>query len=150
VAFVKIEHRPHGLLLDGFTALTLMDLAVRRVAGSFKADVVKSNGTVAIVLFEGGAEAVGFARDVIDTIRALGGEARVGVTHGEVFLFPLGGDQREIAGNPVNVASKLSEDSGLDGILVDTSALTADVARDAQPFTLTLSHVELRGVHIRV
>ena len=150
VAFVKIEHQPHTLLLDAFTALTLMDLAVRRVAGSFKADVVKSNGTLAIVLCEDSAEAVGFARDVIDTVRALSAEARVGVTHGEVFLFPLGGDQREIAGNPVNVASKLSEDSGLHGILVEASALTADVAREAEPFALTISRVELHGVRIRV
>ena len=150
VAFVKIDHGQHALLLDAFTQLTLMDLAVRRVAGSFKADVVKSNGTLAIVLCEASAEAVAFARDVIDTIRALGAEAHVGVTHGEVFVFQLGIDQREIAGHPVNVASKLSEDSGLDGILVETSALTGAIARQGEAFTLTISRVDLRGVHIRV
>ncbi|HEX8704001.1 MAG TPA: hypothetical protein VF815_34535 [Myxococcaceae bacterium] len=145
VAFVKVKHRPHELLLDSFTDMSLGNLAVRRIAASHQGDVVKSNGSLAIVLFSEGGSASAFARDVIEENRRLGFEAHVGLTHGEVYLFPLASGEREIAGNPVNIASKLSEDSGLDGVLVDDSVSLGTLAQQGEPFRLTLSKVELSG-----
>ncbi|HEX5749747.1 MAG TPA: hypothetical protein VFZ09_26180 [Archangium sp.] len=145
VVFVKVRHVPHEFLLDSFTDMSLIDLAVRRIASSHGADVVKSNGTLAIVLFEEGHAAVAFARDIIEGNRALGFEAHVGVSRGEVYLFPLANGEREIAGNPVNVASKLAEDSGLEGVLVERSVALGGLERDGAPFQMTLSRVELAG-----
>ncbi|WP_375772493.1 hypothetical protein NR798_16920 [Archangium gephyra] len=145
VVFVKVAHPPHEFLLDSFTDMSLINLAVRRIASSHGADVVKSNGTLAIVLFDEGDEAVAFARDIIEGNRALGFEAHVGVARGEVYLFPLANGEREIAGNPVNVASKLAEDSGLEGILVERSVALGALAGKGEPFQLTLSKVELTG-----
>jgi class 3 adenylate cyclase len=145
VAFVKVKHRPHGLLMDSFTDMSLSNLAVRRIAASHGADVVKSNGSLAIVLFTEGKAAVSFARDVIEENHRLGFQAHVGLTHGEVYLFPLANGEREIAGNPVNIASKLSEDSGLEGVLVEDSVQLGALAQQGEPFRLTLSKVELSG-----
>ncbi|QRN93414.1 hypothetical protein JRI60_29995 [Archangium violaceum] len=145
VVFVKVAHRPHEFLLDSFTDMSLIDLAIRRIASSHGADVVKSNGTLAIVLFPEGRQAVAFARDIIEENRALGFNAHVGLTHGEVYLFPLANGEREIAGNPVNIASKLAEDSGLEGVLVEDSVALGDVSRKGEPFRLNLSKVELIG-----
>ena len=108
--------------------MSLIDLAFRRIASSYGGDVVKSNGILAIVLFNHTDAAIAFSRDIIETTRTLGLDAHVGVTHGEVFLFPLAGGGRDIAGNSVNIASKLAEDSGLRGILVESSALTPPLA----------------------
>ncbi|WNG56478.1 hypothetical protein F0U59_18245 [Archangium gephyra] len=145
VVFVKVKHAPREFLLDSFTDMSLIDLTVRRIAASHGADVVKSNGTLAIVLFDEGREAVAFARDIIEGNRVLGVEAHVGVARGEVYLFPLANGEREIAGNPVNVASKLAEDSGMEGVLVESSVSLGGLERDGSPFQLTLSRVELTG-----
>jgi class 3 adenylate cyclase len=145
VAFVKVEHSPHEFLLDSFTDMSLIDLAVRRIASFHAADVVKSNGSLAIVLFSEGPAAVAFARDIVEENRALGFNAHVGLTHGEVYLFPLAKGGREIAGNPVNIASKLAEDSGLEGVLVEDSVALGEAAHKGEPFRLTLSNVELTG-----
>lgn len=148
VAFVKIN-RPHQpLLLDTFTDLSLADLTVRRVAAEHRADVVKSTGALAIVLFDGvdgEGEALEFARAIIASNRNLGFNARVGIAKGDVFLFPLAGGGRDIAGNSVNVASKLSEDAGVDGILVEASAATPSISELGQHFQFTISGVELSG-----
>lgn len=152
VVFLKVGHHPHPFLLDSFTDLSLIDLSVRRVADSYQADVVKSTGALAIVLFDSAAQAVAFARDVIETNRRLGFDARVGVTRGEVYLFPLDRGGKDIAGNPVNIASKLSEDSGLTGILVEGSiaASELDPAVATEPFKLVISRIELTGQRIAV
>ena len=145
VAFVKVDHHPHEFLLDSFTDMSLINLAVRRIASTYGADVVKSNGTLAIVLFDEGSEAVAFARDIIEGNRALGFTAHVGLARGEVYLFPLANGAREIAGNPVNIASKLAEDSGLEGVLVESSVALGALAGKGEPFRLTLSKVDLTG-----
>ena len=97
------------------------------------------------MLFSEGGAAVSFARDMIEENRRLGFEAHVGLTHGEVYLFPLANGEREIAGNPVNIASKLAEDSGLDGVLVEDSVALGALAQQGETFRLTLSKVELSG-----
>ncbi|HEX8434753.1 hypothetical protein [Archangium sp.] len=150
VAFVKVAHSPRKFLLDSFTDMSLIDLAVRRIAASHGADVVKSNGTLAIVLFDEGRGAVAFARDLIEEHRALGFSAHVGLTQGEVYLFPLADEEREIAGHPVNIASKLAEDSGLAGVLVESSVALGALVNEGEPFRLTLSNVELTGRRIPV
>lgn len=150
VAFVKVAHREHEFLLDSFTDMSLINVAVRRIAASHGGDVVKSNGSLAIVLFPDGQAAVPFAREVIEENRRLGFDAHVGLTQGEVYLFPLANGEREIAGNPVNIASKLAEDSGLEGVLVEDSVAHGELARQGEPFRLTISKVELTGRRIPV
>jgi class 3 adenylate cyclase len=150
VAFVKVVPKPRAFLLDAFTELSLVDLGLRRIAAAHRGDVVKSTGSLGIVLFEGGGDAISFARDVIETQRTLGLNARVGVTRGEVFVFSLDGGGRDIAGGPVNIASKLSEDSGMDGILVESSVDGGDELQRGEPFRQTISRVELIGRRISV
>lgn len=149
VAFVKIN-RPHTpMLLDAFTEFSLADVALRRTAVEHRGDVVKSTGALAIVLLRDEAEALEFARAVIRTQRALGANARVGIAKGDVFLFPLAGGGRDIAGNAVNVASKLSEDAEVDGILVEASATTPRIVELGRHFHFTISGVEISGCVIQ-
>lgn len=145
IAFVKINRSPKPMLLDVFTELSLADVALRRTALEHHGDVVKSTGSLAIVLFQGEGEALEFARAAIRMQRTLGLNARVGIAKGDVFLFPLAGGGRDIAGNAVNVASKLSEDAGLDGILVEASATTPTIIELGNHFQCTISGVDISG-----
>ena len=150
VAFVRMHHHRHEFLLDAFTDMSLIDLAFRRVAASHGGDVVKSNGILAIVLFDCGGAARAFSQDVIETTRTLGISARVGLTYGESYVFPLPDGGRDIAGNAINIASKLAEDSDLDGILIESSVKDVDCPAASEPFRTTISRVELTGHRIRV
>lgn len=150
VAFIKVPHRRHSLLLDAFTEMSLIDLSIRRVAELHRADVVKSTGALAIVLFDEVGAAVDFSRDVVETTRKLGFEPSAGIARGEVLLFPLAGGGRDIAGNAVNLGSKLAEDSGMTGILVEASAPLPARPADGEPFEITLSRVKISGYRIGV
>lgn len=150
VAFVYVRHNRHEFLLDAFTDMSLVDLAFRRVAASHQGDVVKSNGVLAIVLFDHGRAALAFSRDVIETARNLGVRASVGVTYGEVYVFPLADGSYDIAGNAINIASKLAEDSEMDGILLESSVLDVDRSSATEPFSIAISRVELTGHRIHV
>lgn len=150
VAFVYVRHRRHEFLLDAFTDMSLVDLAFRRVASVHGGDVVKSNGTLAIVLFASGSGALAFSRDVIVTARKLGVSARVGMTYGESYVFPLQDGSRDIAGNTINIASKLAEDTEFDGILLESSVQDIDRSAATESFRITLSRVELTGHRIPV
>lgn len=145
VAFINIRRSQRSLLLDTFTELSLSDLVLRRLVLDYHADLVKSTGALAIVLFEREGEAVAFSRAIVQTNAELGFNARVGIAKGEVFLFPLLDGGRDIAGNSVNVASKLSEDAGVDGILIETSALTPDLGELGRAFDVTISGVAMAG-----
>lgn len=145
VVFVKINRAHKPLLLDSFTEISLADLVLRRSVLDHPADLVKSTGNIGIVLFEREGEALEFARDIVRTSANLGFNARVGIAKGVVFLFPLAGGGRDIAGNPVNVASKLSEDASVDGILVESSAVTPTIGELGRQFYFTISDVELSG-----
>jgi class 3 adenylate cyclase len=149
VVFVKINHPHKPMLLDGFTDLSLADVALRRTAIEFRGDVVKSTGALAIVLLPDEAEALEFARAVVRAQRTLGANARVGIAKGDVFLFPLAGTGRDIAGHAVNVASKLSEDAGVDGILVEESATTPRIVELGRHFQFTISGVEISACVIQ-
>lgn len=153
VVFLHLIHREREFLLDTFTDLSLSDLSVHRTAASYQATVVKSTGALGIVLFDSGAQALAFCRDVIETNRRLGCDARAGVTRGDVYLFPLEQGGLDIAGNPINIAAKLAEDAGLSGILVHSSVPIGELlskSSEAEPFRLFISKVELTGQRIAV
>ena len=147
VGFIKIPKRAHHLLLENFTDLSLIEVAIRKVVASYRAELIKSNGSLAIILFDGSDEAVSCTNDLHETLAAMGFNARTGIVHGEVFLFPMADGAQEIAGNPVNIGSKLSEDSGLDGILIEESAAATLTNHNGMvPFALTISRVLIRGL----
>jgi class 3 adenylate cyclase len=91
---------------------------------------VKTSGGasgVSIYLFEDARHAVDFARKLRSMLQAQQVQLRIGVDVGRVLLFELGPGLRDVAGSPVNVASKLAQQGGgFGGIL-----LTAQAARRA-------------------
>ena len=125
VVFVKINRTHKPLLLDSFTEISLADLVLRRSVVDYPADLIKSTGNIGIVLFEREGEALEFGRDIVRTSANLGLLARVGIAKGPVFLFPLAGGGRDIAGNPVNVASK-----SVMGVERDRNRVDEDVFRN--------------------
>jgi class 3 adenylate cyclase len=99
--------------------------AIKRIGRGLVEDLagteVKTSSGVSIYLFDEARHAVDFARKLRDTLAAQGVALRMGMDAGRILLFELGEDRRDIAGSPVNVASKLAQDVGRLGTILLSS-----------------------------
>ncbi len=157
VVFVKVSPGARLRLLDAFTELALVDGLFRRTVERHRAltpsrcELIKSNGALAIALFEQPSHAVEFALELEEELSANAPDARIALAHGEVFVFDLDAhSSREIAGDPVNIAAKLAEDTALDGVLVDRSISLPSLpaSRASERYSLRVGSIALEGARI--
>jgi class 3 adenylate cyclase len=138
---------PHVAVLNDL-ALTA---AMKRIGASLLRDVdgqeVKNAGALSIYTFPDCIDAVEFARRVRDELSAQGIQCRIGIDAGPVLVFELGPGVRDIAGSPVNVASKLAEDVGAFGKIhvSDVVAKRTGAKRERPTLVFAVSDVELRA-----
>lgn len=140
VLVTKTNLPEHKLLLDVLTGATLANQTLLDQLESYPhIQRIKSNGMLGIFTSPDLDPLLDYARSLIrlDTTFA--------IAHGEVFVFPLG-DAFEIAGSPVNIASKLAEDLGEAHHIYIDSSVASPV--NGTPFTHTISSVTLTGVCI--
>jgi hypothetical protein len=78
---------------------------------------IKTTNEVSIYLFEDPGQGVVFCRALRDSLRSQTVELRIGMDVGRVLVFELGPGLRDIAGSPVNIASKLAQDLGQFGAI---------------------------------
>ncbi len=143
---ISVKHEEYDFLLDYFTACLVAESVIAKAAERYNGTMVKSNGALGIFLFTDDANAVAFAKEAFVNLQTEGFISHIGISRGEVLLFPLKNGGLEISGNPVNIASKLAEDSGLEGICVHNT-ITLE-APESSPFEITCSGVILSGIHL--
>ena len=116
---------------------------LRRLDGS----EVKNAGLLSIYTFPQCRDALEFARGFRRELAAQEIQCRIGIDVGAVLVFELGPGSRDIAGSPVNVASKLAEDVGEFGKIhmTDAVATRAGAKRERPTLQFTVSGVELRA-----
>ena len=128
--------------------------AAKRIGAALLRDVdgaeVKSAGLLSIYSFPDCRIAMEFARGMRTALADQGIQCRIGIDAGPVLVFELGPGSRDIAGSPVNVASKLAEDRGAYGRIhmTDTVATRAGARRERPTLQLTVSGVELRAYDV--
>jgi class 3 adenylate cyclase len=136
VAVVVIEPAREDRAIAEVAALNDLAIAaaLKRLGRDLIRDVpaqeVKTSGgasAVSIYLFDVPAQAVDFTRRLRDLLLARDIPLRIGVDVGRVLLFDLGGGVRDVAGAPVNLASKLAQYPGRPGAI----HLTAEAASQA-------------------
>jgi class 3 adenylate cyclase len=149
VILVKVLHAQKEFLLDQLSEWVLANIILKKITRLNEIEEIKSNGSLGIFVTENATQAVEFATDLKDTLSANGYTVNVGVTQGEVLIFPISKGVKDIAGGPVNIASKLAEDSGENGkvLIQETVKLKKDKLPDHKPFSLKISSVELRGIY---
>lgn len=95
--------------------------AMKRIGAHLLTDLkgteIKTSGLLSIFVFRECRAAVEFAKGFRDALREQGIACRIGVDTGKILVFDLGGGGRDIAGSPVNVASKLAQDVGEFGVI---------------------------------
>jgi len=134
-------------MLDALVTNTCLDVIVRETAGR-DGSIVTSGGGLALLTFDTTREAVEFAQ----VLRARGADngipVRIGIDQGPVLLFATPDGAKSIAGDAVNIASKLAEDAGRAGRISVTTRAAArlDPAPAGEPFQVTVSSVLLTGI----
>jgi hypothetical protein len=111
---------------------------------------IKCTGPLSIYTVPECRDAIAFARGFREALSAQGIQCRIGIDVGPVLVFDLGDSSRDIAGSPVNIASKLAEDVGEFGKIqmTDAVALRAGGRREGPTLQFTVSGVNLRAYDV--
>ncbi len=105
---------------------------------------IKVAGPLGIYLFDEPAAAARFARDLRAALAEAGMTCRIGVDTGPVLAGPTPGGGWDVAGAPVNLASKMAQDLAAPGLVCLSEAVGAHTGLDG--FTLarhTVSGVDM-------
>ncbi|HXJ43301.1 MAG TPA: hypothetical protein VNH18_28730, partial [Bryobacteraceae bacterium] len=140
------ETRSLGGLLDDLVNHALMEAVVRETA--VRDSIASSAGGIAIVTFERAGEALEFAQAVQARLAENGLPVRVAIDAGPVLMFQNPNGPSGITGDPINIASKLSEDVGQTGRISVSSRAARQLGDRAagEKFEIRISGVVLTGV----
>jgi hypothetical protein len=135
-------------VLDELLLNERMNAIVQESLGG-SAQVAETTGGLSIVVFERGREAVDFAHAARERFRARALAVSLGIDCGPVLLFPKGpGRAGSVAGDPINLSSKISEDLGEAGRIRITERAAEGLSGvdGAERFEETISGVRICGV----
>lgn len=127
--------------------------ATKRIGASLLnglGEEIKCSGVLSIYTFNDCRHAIAFARAFRESLGAQRIACCIGIDVGPVLVFDLGEGSRDIAGSPVNIASKLAEDVGEYGKIQMTDAVAkrAGARRERPTLQFTVSGVELRAYDV--
>jgi class 3 adenylate cyclase len=91
------------------------------------ASEIKVVSSLGIYVFENAIAAVTFAKAFRQELSNQDIDCRIGIDTGEVLIFNLAIGTKDIAGSPVNVASKMAQDKGEFGRLYLSAAMRDSV-----------------------
>ncbi|MEO7652655.1 MAG: family 3 adenylate cyclase [Bryobacteraceae bacterium] len=96
-----------------------LSLAMRKIGGALIAKFdgleSKTSGVIGIYTFAECASALAFARRFREALAEQQIACRAAIDYGDVLIFQLSGGLEDVAGLPVNIASKLAQDKGVFG-----------------------------------
>jgi len=130
-------------ILDDFVADALLGTIVADSAGP-AGHVAETGGGLAVVVYESGQPALDFAMLARERLRNAAIDVKTGIDCGQVLLFSGTG----IVGDPVNLASKISEDIGRSGriSISDRAAASMKGLSSTERFDTVISAVRVSGV----
>lgn len=136
---------PEVALLNDLALSAAMMRIGRELLPAHGGTEIKTSGLIGIYTFGECAAAASFAQDFRRVFAEQGVATKAGIDVGEVLVFDLGRGRRDIAGSPVNVASKLAQDLGEFGriYLSDTATQRARLERRSQMVRFDVSGVEM-------
>lgn len=136
-------------LLDRFVQQVEISHHTKILSKRYGVELLKTNGSLAIFHSPDTKAIVSCSKELYQRFQSLGLLVSIGVSKGDVLIFDLG-EERDIAGEPVNLASKMAEDSGYHGALLFDHTV-ADEARAqgiTEPFSIIVSKMQLDGVRL--
>ncbi len=111
IILFRVFHERESKLLDEFLQQSYVNAFVHRELTKTRIELVKSNGSLAIFVTQNEKEAIHFGRTLLERAKNAGYKANVGIARGALMVFDLDEGGRDVAGSPINLASKLAEDT---------------------------------------
>ncbi|MFY0537574.1 family 3 adenylate cyclase [Nannocystis pusilla] len=139
------DSRAVALFANLSLSAKMKDAGLRHLAAAGGVEV-KVSGPLGIYTFDEPVRALEFARTFRSELAEGGIDCRIGVDQGPVLVFDLAGGGKDIAGMPVNIASKMAQDCGEWGKLYLSDRVHACVdADDFRERRFYVSGIELRA-----
>ncbi len=145
---VLVEHDGHkanaGLvsIFDGLSLSALLKDEALLLLSNLGGTEVKVVGNFGIYIFEDSGAAIEFAQALRQALTKQAIACRIGIDVGPVLVFDLATGGKDIAGMPVNVASKMAQDKGQFGKIYLSAALK-NLAGGFNPITYTVSGIDI-------
>ncbi|TKC96366.1 family 3 adenylate cyclase [Polyangium fumosum] len=119
VVLIERESKPdesYEVDLLGNMALSafMKDVGMRHLS-QHNGTEIKVVGPLGIYVFDTGTAALAFAREFGADLTRQDVSCRIGIDAGTLMIFDLATGGRDIAGQPVNIASKMAQDKGTPG-----------------------------------
>lgn len=116
VVLVERESRKSAEhLIDMFTDMSfsaLMKDSGTQLLTKHGGDEIKVVGNLGIYIFDSPKVAFAFSKEFQDVMNQRNVDTRIGIDKGPVLVFDLPTGGKDIAGMPVNIASKMAQDNG--------------------------------------
>ena len=145
---IEVESEMTGLL-DNLIVNAAFSATLKRVASLFSIiKEIKIAGGLAIFIFEAetAEEALEFSRTARLALENEKISCTIGIESGDVLVFPLEDGTWEIAGSPVNIASKQAQDFGkLGNIYITKNAANDLKLPKCKEYEVEVSHIVLMG-----
>lgn len=142
-----------GGLLDNLVINAAFAATLNKTGLIYKdAGEIKCAGGIAIFVFEPDAAqtVVSFSREARRVLAEEGIPSTIGIDYGDVVLFPLEDGTMDIAGGPVNIASKMATDFGTpDNIYITEKTARMLPLPECDTFKVEISHIVIQGYVIK-
>ncbi len=136
-------------MLNDISLDVIMKKAAFKLLDKYAGDEIKTVGALGIYVFDDPAEAVEFAVEFRQILEKAQVQSRIGIDQGQIIIFEMENNRKDIAGNPVNIASKMAQDYGTLGRMYLTEHVANKVSLPAvEPFEMEVSRVKIQGVVI--
>lgn len=146
VVLVRIFHQEQKFLLDQLIEWVEANALIEKTRKRHDIFKIKSNGNLGIFVCDDAKKAMEFAKKLKADFSQSKYKFNIGISSGEVLVSDIDQDNWDIAGEPVNIASKIAEDSKeKNKILIEESV---EITKGGTPFKLIISGVEIKGVGI--
>lgn len=147
IILASVDHSGLDLLLDKLSELALSNYYMQQIEDKYSIETIKSNGQLGIFTADSIEEAIDFTKELQQHLVNNQIASKIAIAKGDVLIFDLSNGGKEIAGNPVNIASKLAEDFGEYGQIYihDSVELPDKILKICTPIQTEISKVILKG-----
>lgn len=138
---------PEVAVLNDLALSAAMTRVAADLLGRTAGTEIKTVGNLGIYTFDDSRAGLDFARRFRALFGAQNVAVRIGIDRGEVLVFDLGAGREDIAGMPVNLASKIAQDRGeLGRIYLTEAAATSAGVSGLERLTFRIAGVDVNAL----
>lgn len=150
VALVFFYPENNLRLLDRFVQQLDVSHQTKKITSKHGVELLKTNGLLAVFHSADSSKVVACTKELHQVFQSQNFMVNIGVSRGDIMLFDLE-NERDLAGDAVNLASKMAEDSEYRGVAIFDKTVREEAIRQGitEAFSFSVSRLRLEGVLLR-